>query len=59
MKYGISFRCFYGKPEDSTTHYREMELADGPRWIDAYQFTHPNVQSITVKVWFMGKGEQE
>lgn len=59
MKYGISFRCYYEKPEDSTTHYREMELQDVPKWVEAYRFTHPCVQSITVKVWFMGKGEQE
>lgn len=58
MNHEISFRCFYGKPEESTTHYRVMPLEDIPKWIEAYQFTHPCVQSITCKIWFKGKDGQ-
>lgn len=54
----VSFRCYYGSPDESTTHYRTMPLADIPKWIEAYRFTHPDVQSITCKVWFKGKDGQ-
>lgn len=49
-QYDLSFRCFYG-PENSTTHRQTMPLKDIPKWLEAYIFTHPNVESITVKVW--------
>lgn len=53
--YYVSFRCYYGKGE-FTRHYQRVVLKDIPKWIEAYMFTHPNVESITVKVW---KEEQE
>lgn len=49
--YEISFRCFY-KNGNSTDHRQEMPLKDIEKWIEAYRFTHPEVRSITVKVWF-------
>ena len=52
MEYDVSFRCYYHEAENSTTHYRMLPLEDIPRWIEAYRFTHPNVRSITCKVWF-------
>lgn len=48
--YGVSFRCYY-EQGDKTQHYQTMPLRDIPKWIEAYQFTHPNVQSISVKIW--------
>lgn len=50
----MNFRCYYtdGAP---CNHYREMALKDIPRWMEAYQFTHPNCIAITVKVWFNGE----
>lgn len=56
-EYGLSIRCYYDRGE-YTTHYRTMPLELVPKWVDAYTFTHPNVESITVKIWFHGEGEQ-
>ena len=46
----ISFRCFYPNGEH-TNHRQEMKLSDIAKWIEAYQFTHPDCNAITVKVW--------
>ncbi len=49
--YEISFRCYY--PNGNTTDRRQsMKLTEIAKWIKAYQFTHPEVKAITVKVWF-------
>lgn len=49
--YHVNFRCNYpnGNRND---HRRVMDIADIPRWVDAYKFTHPDCISITVKIWF-------
>lgn len=49
--YDVSFRCFY-ENGCATNHVQLMPLADIPRWIDSYKFTHPACVSISVKVWF-------
>lgn len=54
-KYNVSFRCFFDTEEGThyTNHYvPQFPLADVPRWIDSYRFTHPNCVSISCKVWF-------
>lgn len=48
-KYHISFRCFF--PDGRTQHHQTMTLSDIPKWLEAYTFTHPNVQSISVRFW--------
>lgn len=48
--YPISFRCYYGKG-NVTNHYQTMPLKDITRWLESYMFTHPNVESISVKIW--------
>ena len=35
------------------THTQEMKLTDIPKWIEAYRFTHPACESVTVKVWLL------
>lgn len=52
MMYEVSFRCYYHSADNNTTHYRTMALEDIPKWIEAYRFTHPELRSITCKVWF-------
>ena len=52
MVYEISFRCYYHGADNNTTHYRTLPLEDIPKWIAAYQFTHPDIRSITCKIWF-------
>ncbi len=49
--YQISFRCYYPERGGVTNHHQTMQLKDIPKWIEAYLFTHPAVQSITVKIW--------
>lgn len=49
--YDLSFRCYYG-PGDHTTHHQTLRLSEIPKWVEAYKFTHPNVQSISIKIWF-------
>lgn len=49
-RYELSFRCYFA-PGDYTQHYQTMPLKDIEKWVKAYRFTHPNVQSITVKIW--------
>ncbi len=56
--YNASLRCHYkdGMREvDNTTnytqHYRSMPLRDLPKWIEAYKFTHPGCDSISIKLW--------
>lgn len=48
--YYVSFRCYF-TPTEFTRHYQRIALKDIPKWIEAYMFTHPNVEAITVKVW--------
>lgn len=49
--YEISFRCYYAN-DTYTNHRQALALKDIPKWIEAYRFTHPEVRSITVKIWF-------
>ena len=61
-RYNVSFRCFFDNEEGThfTTHYNvDFKVADIPRWIDSYKFTHPNCTSISVKVWFTAPSEAE
>lgn len=47
-EYTASFYCYFG--EIPVRHYQKIKLSDIPAWINAYQFTHPDVTSISVKV---------
>lgn len=48
--YRVSFRCYYNG--NQTTHYQELTLKDIPKWVEAYKFTHPEVNAITVRIPF-------
>lgn len=48
--FDLSIRCHYPNG-DQTQHRQAMKLADIPKWIEAYKFTHPNCTSISVKIW--------
>ena len=53
MRTEISIRCYYpGKPDNYTQHYPEIKLSELPKWIKAYQYTHPTMQSMSIKMWF-------
>ena len=47
-KIRISFRCFY--PTNKVTHYQEITLKEIAKWIEAYQYTHPDCEAISVRV---------
>lgn len=49
-KYHISFRCYYDDG-GKTNHHQTMTLNEIPKWLEAYHFTHPHVQSISVRYW--------
>ena len=56
MKQQISFHCFF--ENDKVVKYQDLDLKDIPKWIKAYEFTHPNVTAITVKIWFNKQAER-
>ena len=51
--FDLSIRCYY--TNNHTEHRQLMKLADIPKWIEAYKFTHPECKAITVKLWFNGE----
>lgn len=50
-KYEMSIRCYFPETGNYTQHYPEMPLKDIPKWVEAYSFTHQNLESVTVKIW--------
>lgn len=48
--YAITFRCKY-RNGGETSHRQVMPLSDIAKRIEAYVFTHPEVWSITAKIW--------
>ena len=34
------------------------EVKDIPKWVEAYRFTHPTAESITVKIWLKDEEQQ-
>ena len=51
-KYHIRFRCFFGRNAGNyVDHNMTIPLSDVPKWLEAHHFTHPGVQSITMKYW--------
>lgn len=49
--YDLSIRCYFPGSGNFTQHRQVMPLKDIPKWVEAYQFTHPNCESITIKIW--------
>lgn len=48
--YDLSIRCYY--PNGNKTEHRQtMKLNEIPKWIEAYKFTHPLCESVTIKIW--------
>lgn len=56
-QYNMSIRCYFPGNNNYTQHYPVMPLKDIQKWIEAYKFTHPNLESVTVKIWFNDEGE--
>lgn len=49
--YKLNFRCYFPGIQNYTSHRVEMPLRDIPKWVEAYRFTHPNLENITVKIY--------
>lgn len=47
----LSFRCYY-KDGGTCDKWQDLRLAEIPRWIDSYKFTHPSCVAVSVKIWF-------
>lgn len=55
--YNICFRCKY--PDGGQTEHRQdLKLNEIHKWIEAYFYTHPRVETISVKIW-KADGEKE
>ena len=51
-EYRMSIRCYFpGNRDNRTQHFPVMPLKDIAKWVEAYEFTHPTAESITVKIW--------
>lgn len=62
QEFNVSYRCFYDNSDGTqnySKHYQPMPLADIPRWIESYKFTHPACVSVTCKVWFNGNDAEQ
>lgn len=49
--YRIGIRCYYKGSGTYTYHEQHMPLKDIARWIEAYQFTHPTLDAMTIKIY--------
>jgi len=47
--YTVSFYCYYDT--NRTKHTQELTLEEIPTWMKYYRFTHPDVKSISAKIW--------
>lgn len=57
-QYAMSIRCYFQGKDNYTQHYPMLPLIDIQKWIECYEFTHPNVESVTVKIWLHDKEVQ-
>ena len=59
--FNFSFRCYF--PNDNgpaySVHYQRLAIADVPKWIESFRFTHPTCISICCKGWFVDNEEQQ
>lgn len=56
-KYRLSIRCYFPGAQNYTHHMQTMPLKDITKWVDAYKFTHPTAESISIKIYLNEEGE--
>ena len=49
--YRLSIRCYFPGVRNYTHHAQEMPLKDIAKWLEAYKFTHPTAENITMKIY--------
>lgn len=57
--YQMSIRCHFPGKGNKTQHYPVMPLRDIAKWVEAYRFTHPTAEAITIKIWLHDEEEAE
>lgn len=57
--YTLSIRCYFPGTGNYTHHMQDMPLKDIAKWVNAYQFTHPNVENISIKIYLDRKETQK
>ena len=58
-KYDLSIRCHFGPGDNYTQHRQVLILKEIEKWVEAYRFTHPNVQSFSIKLWLEREGDYD
>ena len=53
----LSIRAYF-PGGGSCTHHQDLSLKDIAKWVEAYQFTHPDTEAITVKIWLHDDEEE-
>ena len=49
----IGFRCYFpGGKDNYTDHRAQIPVAEIPKWMEAYRYTHPNCKGISARVFF-------
>lgn len=56
--YQLSIRCYFPGTANYTHHMQTMPLRDIAKWVDAYQFTHPTAESISIKVYLTAERKE-
>ena len=52
--YRLSIRCYFPGTGNYTHHMADLPLKDVGKWVEAYRYTHPTLESISIKI-YMGK----
>lgn len=58
-KFKCSIRCYFKHSTNYTHHLQRLSLTDIGTWIAAYGFTHPELDSVCVKVYMDEEGGQD
>lgn len=48
--HGISIRTFFPNG-NKCDHRQDMKLSEIKKWVEAYFYTHPDCEAITIKIW--------
>lgn len=57
--YPLSIRCYFPGTGNYTHHMQDLPLKDIAKWVEAYKFTHPTLESISIKIYLDKEAEQK
>lgn len=58
-KFKCNIRCYFKHSTNYTHHLQRLSLTDIGTWIAAYGFTHPELDSVCVKVYMDEEGGRD